>query len=259
MRRVKRLLSLLARGGSSQTGFLDLPYEIRLEIYRRFFANCFIRYSSEYHLNGHHLPIKVNYWKGPKEYNLLATCRQIYDEGKDVLQAHPPYVIIDDVDAELALWALWRMCFDDKNTFLRTLIISTHRLVMSKPAEYSISNPPVGSFPPNFTNLKEVEIFGFYPDLNKWFYRNRAISMGWSNFHWKICWWRGARRPTKNRRIQLTQATKWIHGIARRDASEMKVTLRAWMFDVPQGATKWTNMVVSKASSKQTTARANAA
>lgn len=236
----RRLLSLLVPRKPSRAGFLDLPYELRLQIYQYSFADCYIRYHQD--SRGLHIHVKRDRCQGPAEHNLLATCRQVYNEGRDFLLEHPPYVIIDDVDAGQALYRMNTMM---KSPLLQVLIASTHRLVLSKPAETLRHFPELGSIP-KFTNLKEVEIFGFYPDLRVWLYRNRTIAMGWASFRWKLGWWRSTRRLTNTRRIHLGDAARWVHDITETHANNLAVHLRAWTFDVDPGHTKWIDLTVSR-------------
>ncbi len=165
MHGMRRLLSIFAIGRPPGAGFLDLPYELRLQIYQYCLANCYIRYYQEYHLNGRHMTVKRHHCHGPKEHGLLATCHLVYNGGRDFFMAHPPYVVIDDIDAGVAFSRMGAMI---KSSFLRVLIASTHRLVSSKPAEVLRYVPMPGGLIPHFAYLKEVWIFGFCPDLSEW-------------------------------------------------------------------------------------------
>ena len=93
-----------------------------------------------------------------------------------ILMLQSPYILIEGIDADIALWHL---ASPSMKPFLRSLIASTHKLVLSKPVEKGSSNIPDNSTLPKFTKLDEVEIYGFYPNLTKWLYLNRTISMGW--------------------------------------------------------------------------------
>ena len=236
-----RLLSLLVPPKPSRAGFLDLPYEVRLQVYQYLFADCYIRYYPDY--SALHLHVNRDRCLGPVEHNLLATCRQVYNEGRDFLLKHPPYVIIDDVDAGLALRRMDTMM---KSSLLRVLIASTHRLVLSKPGDIFGHLYEPGSIS-KLTNLKEVEIFGFCPDLFVWLYDNRTIVKGWASVRWRYGWWRSPRRRGNTRKIHLDErTTRWVHELTGPHDDNLTVILRAWHFGVDRGHTEWIDLTVSK-------------
>jgi hypothetical protein len=242
MHSFRKVLSLFALAKPPGTGFFDLPIEIRNEIYQHYFMNCYVRYHRDYDLDKRRIIVKRDYCRGPEEHNLLVICHQIREEGMVVLIAQPTYVLFDDVDADVALY---RMGSPLMSPFLRTLIASATKLIMSKPGEDMFYRAPPDYSLPRFDNLEVVEIFGFYPSLRKWLYRNRIITMGWPTRCWRIGPWETNAVPTKNRRIQLSKATKWVHDITGKDESQLQVRLRAWEYDEPRTATEWGNLFVS--------------
>jgi hypothetical protein len=185
--------------------------------------------------------VKRDHCKGPEEHNLLVTCRQVYDEALEILLEEPKYVIIERANAAGALKMMESLSM---NPFLRKLIASANRLVMSSPGEQYWHGIRPDRLCLHFDKLEEVEVYGFYPNLPQWLYQDRSISMGWSDWHWKFMWYTSAGRPTKNRRINLSDAARWIHTVTGKDSTQLKVTLRAWEFEEPPGSRKWNHLYV---------------
>ena len=237
----RSLLSLLRIRRTPKKGLVDLPREIRELIYGYYLSDCHVRYYELYHLDKKRILVKRAHCHGPKEHNLLAVCKAVREEAMPVLLKQLVQVLIDNADADIALSRMG----SQMSPFLQNLIAATPKIVMSRPAEIGACILPSDRTPPKFSRLEHVEIFGFYPNLPKWLYQYRKVSMGWSSYVVKIWGWESASRPTKNRKIQLTSAATWLHDITARDRSKLKVTLRACAYDVPPGVSSWTHLYVS--------------
>ena len=220
MRLIKRSTRSCIKANSPNLGFLDLPYEIRFEIYQNIFTNSHVRLFQEYRLDHYHLLKRHLCLQLEGGHNLLRTCRHVYNECNEFLRDHPVDVIIEGVDTEKALWEMGSKL---KNDFLRHLIASAPKLILSTPAGNFTSPLTLPCLIPNFVNLKEVEVFGFFPDLNNWLLFDRAISVGWPHWNWQFCWWKTPSFPTWNRKIQLSHAARVIHRILSKNPNEIKV------------------------------------
>ncbi|RMZ89724.1 hypothetical protein DV736_g3058, partial [Chaetothyriales sp. CBS 134916] len=106
----------------------------------------------------------------------------------------------------------------------------TRRLVLSKPGGAVFWNAR-----PIFNSVEAVDMFGFYPTLNRWVKRDRTISMGWGMWYWKVFWYRSPMRPTKNPRVNLSRTARWLHANLDRPAKRPGLCLHAWELEDDDG------------------------
>lgn len=208
--------------------FLDLPSELRQEIYQYIFNDCIVRYHQTRRLSKRGKYVKVAYCHGPEQHRFLATCQKIYREAFPVLKASVNVLFDGGVDTEAAFY---NVASTSMSPFLRDIILSTKKIVLSNPAEDFCRIRPnnlVGGTLPTFNSLEVVEIFGFYPKLSKWLHRNRPVHMGYPYWCWKIFGWESNGYATGCRKIHLTSAGDWFHAVTGRDVDDMTVFLNAW-------------------------------
>ena len=214
---------------SPKPSFLTLPQELRLKIYRHCFEDCYTRYWREKILRGRKL-VKVAFCKGPKEHALLATCRQIYIETSPIL-VDSAYFLLDQTKASTALITLEYIYHHDAiSPWLTRLMQGTKRLVISKPGGTVFWNSR-----PIFQNVETVDMFGFYPTLQRWLQRDRTISMGWGMWYWKLLWYHSNMRPTKNPRVNLSRTARWLHANLDKPAKRPRLCLHAWELEDEHG------------------------
>jgi hypothetical protein len=225
-----RRIGLKSKAKRRRMSFIDLPPELRTAIYDYVFQDCFVRYHVACSLSRHGI-VGGPRFKGPEQHNLLATCHQIYREALPILR-EAVFVIFDNkCDTEMAFYDINSSLM---SPFLKDLILSTKRLVISSPAEEFRKPIPI-NLPSRglstFANLETVEIFGFYPKLRKWLDRGRAVAPGYQWWHWKIFSWHSEGRPTGCRKADLTRAADWLHTATGRDVDVMTVFVDAWAYE----------------------------
>ena len=162
----------------SQHGFLALPAELRMKVYGFCFHDSHTRYWRQKLLR-HNKLIKVAYCEGPKEHAFLASCRQVYEEASEIL-VESAYFLLDKTNTQAALISIQHCVTSGSfSKWLTRLVNSTRRLVLSKIGPNIFWNQR-----PIFESLEYVELFGFYPTLQRWLKRNRTVSMGWGMWYW---------------------------------------------------------------------------
>ena len=195
------------------TTFFSLPSEIRQQIYILYCSNAYIRYrrTAQPTLTKHPPEwTKTAVITGPHEHALLATCHAIRSEAISSLE-DAAYLLLDRTDPAIALDVLARQNVD-MPPFLVKLVQRVRRIVVSKPhvaIRQERTNLIIPLKAPYFENVDTVEMFGFYPMLQWWLQRDRAISKGWGMWHWQIFLWRSTSRPTGSPRVELSREGQW--------------------------------------------------
>lgn len=192
------------------TTFLDLPPEIRQQIYKIYTSSAYVRYRRTAHPSLCKHPsqwIKTAIITGPQEHALLATCRTIRNEARSSLEA-AAYLLLDRTDPAIALDVLARQKVD-MPPFLVTLIQRVRRIVVSKPHQAICQERTLSVIPleaPYFECLKTVELFGFYPSLQEWLQQDRRVVKGW---HWHMEAWQSWPRLTAYPEVHLGMEGQW--------------------------------------------------
>ncbi|RMZ80250.1 hypothetical protein DV738_g2753, partial [Chaetothyriales sp. CBS 135597] len=202
---------------------------LRLKIYACCFEDSYTRYWREKKVQGTKV-VKVTFCRGPRQHALLATCRQVYLEAAPIL-ADSAYFLLDQTKASSALIAIdYLFEHGAFSPWLVTLMQRTRRLVLSKPGEAVFWKAR-----PIFNSVERVDMFGFYPTLNRWVNRDRTIAMGWGVWYWKIFWYRSRMRPTKNPRVNLSRIARWLHANLDQPSKRPGLYLHAWELEDDDG------------------------
>ena len=167
------LVPFRRRHDPTKPGFLSLPTELRLKIYGYCFDDSHARYWREKLPRGGKL-VKIAFCKGPKEHDLLVTCSQIYSEASPIL-IDSAYFLLDQTNAQTAFISIdYNIHHSLFSPWLTKVTQGTKRLVLSKPGVTVFWNSR-----PIFRNVEAIDMFGFYPTLQRWLKRDRTISLGW--------------------------------------------------------------------------------
>ena len=201
------------QSSSSNYHVFQSSSEIRQQIYILYCSNAYIRYrrTAQPTLTKHPSEwTKTAVITGPREHALLATCHAIRSEAISSLE-DAAYLLLDRTDPALALDVLARQNIDMPPFFVR-LIQRVRRIVVAK-AHVAIrqerTNLLIPVEAPYSENLETIEMYGFYPMLQYWLQKNRAISKGWGMWHWQILWSRSTSRPTNRPRVKLSREGQW--------------------------------------------------
>ncbi|RMD43537.1 hypothetical protein DV735_g1535, partial [Chaetothyriales sp. CBS 134920] len=154
----------------------------------------------------------------------------LYLEAAPVL-VDSAYFLLDQTKASSALIAIdYLFEHGALSPWLVRLLQGTRRLVLSKPGEAVFWNAR-----PIFASVERVEMFGFYPTLNRWVKRDRTIPMGWAYWYWKIFWYRSRMRPTKNPQVNLSRIAEWLHANLDQPSKRPGLCLHAWELEDDDG------------------------